>query len=166
MRVVFYILILISLGSIWSCAKDKTPLPPPPEEPEVWEKFVGNYNVYDTNGNYLYQLRINHYYHNDNYGDSLLLENFNANFDLKIQFLPHPDGNVLNYGFYDSIKGYDNHSWTIGSNIDDSTTEVIENKLINDSIILYFRQTNIQYWINEGVPYYYCDCKQVAVKQY
>ena len=163
MRIWIYIVISGVMGVV-SCSKDKTPLPPPPEEPEVWEKFIGNYNVYDTNGNYLYQMEIENFYHDD-YVDSLIITNFNQNFDLKFQFQLTTDEEFLNIGFHDSIKGYDDKTWQITSKFDDLSTPVLENRLSKDTMIFYFKQTNIQYWITEGVPYFFCECKQVAVKQ-
>jgi hypothetical protein len=157
-------ILLLIIFCAYSCTKDKTCLPPIPPEPEVWEKFIGDYDVYDTNGIFLYQMEIENIYHDQN-NDSLVILNFNQNFDLRFHFQETTDEKFLNIRFHDSVVGYDNYTWQIYSDYSNNNDLTIENRLIDDTIIMKFEQTNIQHWVNEGVPYYYCDCKQVAVKQ-
>lgn len=166
------LVILLAVLFLLSCSKEKKTIPViPPRVPEQWEKFVGTYNVYDTLGVFLYNMNINHlsstYFQNGQKIDSLILINFNDTFNLKIDFNPASPGyeNTFDIGSHDSIIDYNNKSWNISTLSDDLSTPMRENELINDSMIMYFRQTNIQYYINEAQPYYYCECKHVAVKQ-
>lgn len=55
-KLFFFLITLI----LFSCTKDKTPLPTTPTEPTKWEKITGNYKVYDTLGIYLYNMEIIH----------------------------------------------------------------------------------------------------------
>lgn len=165
--VLFVILTVLFLSS---CSKEKETTPViPPRIPEQWEKFVGTYNVYDTLGNYKYQLDILHYFSGKNiYGndaDSMILQNFADTFDIKYEFRRMIDKNIFSFGFHDSIVDRNNKTCGLWSLSDDLSTSVKENYLVNDTIIIYFKQTNIKYYINEAQPYYYCECKHVAVKQ-
>ena len=163
--------ITLAVFFLLSCSKEKETIPvTPPRIPEQWEKFVGIYEVYDTLGNYKYQMEIQHYFSGKNiYGndvDSVVLQNFADTFDLKIEHGNNSvDPNILSIGIFDSIVDRNNKSWSLSDQADDIDTPDRENKLLNDTIILYFKQTNIQYYINEAQPYYYCKCKHVAVKQ-
>lgn len=146
-----------------SCTKDKVPFPPDPPVPEVWEKFIGQYNVYDTNGGYLYEMQIKNIYHDKNL-DSIVMINFNQNFNLKFQFYSSSNQNQMFFGFNDSITGFDNHSWQVYSDLSNPNTDYLENEIHGDTLFLSFEQTNIKYWVNEGVSYYSCNCKQIAIK--
>ena len=164
--------ITLTILFLLSCSKEKETIPvTPPRVPEQWEKFIGSYRVYDTLGNYKYQMEIQHFKGvsatSGNMIDSILIQNFADTFDLKFQFSFHtPETvNFLDIGFHDSIVDYNNKSWSIFGSSDDVSTPIRENELKNDSMTLYFRQTNIQYYINEAQPYFYCECKHVAVKQ-
>ena len=164
------LIITLAVLFLLSCSKEKETIPvTPPRVPEQWEKFIGTYNVYDTLSNFKYEMKIEYlntiYYANGNKTDSLLLKNFVDTFDLKIDYRNMVDSYVLSIGGYDSVPDYNNKHWYIGDLSDDLNTPIRENKLINDTIIMYFKQTNIKYYINEAQPYYYCECKHVAVKQ-
>ncbi|MBE7441426.1 MAG: hypothetical protein KF732_01215 [Flavobacteriales bacterium] len=167
--VLFVILTVLFLSS---CSKEREAIPvTPPRIPEQWEKFIGFYKVYDTLGNYKYDMEIYHFKGvsaiSSNMIDSILIQNFADTFDLKFQFSFHtPETvNFLDIGFHDSIVDRNNKTCGLWSLSDDLSTSVKENYLVNDTIIIYFKQTNIKYYINEAQPYYYCECKHVAVKQ-
>jgi len=166
MRILLFILIIISL---FSCSKKESISSESEIIPQQWEKFIGNYNVYDTLGNYLYNMDIKHdsvaHYSNGNRNDWLKLINFVDTFDLRFVHSPSTFENDIDFGFHDSIVDYNNKSWNISALSDDLSTPIRENNLINDTIVLYFRQTNIKYYIPEAQPYYSCYCKHVAVKQ-
>ncbi len=140
-----------------------------PYIPEQYERFIGNYKVYDTIGNFMYNMSIVHHstvvYETGPQMDTVILQNFADTFDLKYEFRRTIDDNMLDLGFHDSIVDRNNKSWGLWSLSDDLTTSIKENYLINDTIVLYFEQDNIKYYIPEAQPYYYCKCKQVAVKQ-
>ena len=161
--------ILLTLIFLMACSKEKEPLPIEVPEPEQWERFAGNYKVYDTLGNFLYDMNFVHFFSGNNIyqndADSVIIQNFADTFDLKYEFRRTADKNLLDIGFHDSIVDRNNKSWHLTRNADDENTPIRENKLINDTIIMYFRLNNIKYYIPEAQPYYYCDCKHVAVKQ-
>jgi len=130
--------------------------------------------VYDTLGNYMYDMSISHsqsialsgYQPND----SLTITNFADTFDLRFPFVPNYTDltfsqEFLNIQFHDSLKDYNNKMWWVGSEFFDATTTTKENSLINDTMVMYFVMDNIKFYINEAQPYFRCECKQVAVKQ-
>jgi len=165
------IISLLLLVIVFSCSK-KEIIPsytPPPPTPEQYERFIGEYKVYDTLSNFIYDMNIVHYFSGNNiYGnsvDSVILLNFADTFDVKYEFIKIIDKDYLEIGIFDSIVDKNNKSWNLSGQSDDPTTLVRENKLINDTIIMYFRQTNIKYYIPELQPYFFCKCKHVAVKQ-
>ncbi len=166
MRYIVIVALLMVLMAT-SCKKEE-PVQECPS-PEPWERFVGDYKVYDTLGNYLYDCDISQYRDTNSYGnvvvDYLMIRNFADNFDLPIEYSQNLDPNILNFGFYDSVPDYKDKHWFIASLFDDLNTDHPENRLENDSITLYFERTNIKFWINEGQQYYHCECKHVAVKQ-
>ncbi len=168
MKNIYYFILALSIICLTYCTKDKAPCPTSIPEHEVWEKFIGEYNVYDTIGNFIYQMEIKHHFNgvnvHGNIVDSLIILNFADTADLFIEMRNYIDNRVLSIGFNESVTGHNGQTWQFYDNVEDTTTVELENTLINDTIVLFFRQTNIQYWVNEGVPYYYCDCKQIAVK--
>ncbi|MGB0391456.1 MAG: hypothetical protein ACPGD5_07800 [Salibacteraceae bacterium] len=161
----FGFLICIFLAS--SCKKEE-PVQECPT-PEPWERFIGDYKVYDTAGNYLYDCDISQFRDTNSFGnlevDYLLIRNFADNFDFSFEFPSRLDKNELYFGFHDSVSDYNGKHWYIASLFDDLGTAHPENRLENDSITLYFERTNIKFWVNEGQLYYHCECKHVAVKQ-
>lgn len=167
MKKIFYI--LFCLIFIFGCSKEKEILPTKDGEPiDYWEKFIGSFNVYDTLGNYLYDIEISHhsrkFFSGGQYIDTLLIENFADTFNVKFQYQTG-DPYKFHIGFHDSIVDYNNKSWGLWGMYDDNATIIEENTLINDTIIFYYDLDNIKYYIQEAQPYYQCHCKVVAVKQ-
>jgi hypothetical protein len=156
-------IILVSVSSVFgvSCKKDKVPVSIP--EPTKWELIAGTYKVYDTLGTYLYDLNISHIPHPENETiDSLRFENFDGEFAFTaIQT------NASNYlmsvriGGHDTLYDSSHKRWKLSGALFDDY-----NKFENDTIRLRFQKTNINYWVEDAVPYYICDCKQIAVKQH
>ena len=102
--------------------------------------------------------------------DTLIIMNFADTFDLRFQYIPNYidltlSKEFLNIQVHDSLVDYNGKMWFLSTLGDDSTTEKDENVLKNDTIIFYFKMDNIKFYINEAQPYYYCECKHVAVKQ-
>ena len=154
------ILLVAFLLGFHGCGRDETVAPNTPSAPvDGRDKFVGIYQVFDTTGVYLYELQISKF--GTGGRDSLLLENFADTFDLRIL---HEDYWTTSYlgifpGF--GVKDRAGHSWALfGASIEDSS-----NVLHNDTIPLKFTMDNIAFYWAEGVPYFSCVCKQVAVKQ-
>lgn len=167
-----YLLAILSIVLIFSCSK-KEALPTKGEPIKRWEKYIGNYYVYDTLGNFMYDMSISHSQSNHQYpNDSLTIVNFADTFDLNFLFNPNFTGNggagskeYLNIGVHDSIIDYNNKSWFVASELYETNSGVYENSLINDTMVMYFKMDNIKYYMQEAQPYYMCKCKHVAVKQ-
>lgn len=133
-----------------------------------WEKFVGNYEVYDTLGVWLYSMDISHHSGLNEFGvemDSLMILNFADSFDLDIQFSFATDDRYLDIGFHSPVYAHSGYRWYLDGNYEDSGTPVLDNTLINDSIHLFFTMDNIAYFTADGVPFYSCECRQIALKQ-
>lgn len=158
---------LVFILFLVSCSKDKVPIPVvSPEKP--WERFVGHFKVYDTTGYFLYDSDIYHYSVLNQFGiavDSIFIRNFDNLFDLKFDFAQWQNQTFFDFRFHDSIKDYNNKTWNITIIYDDPSTPEVENNLVNNRMTLYFRKTNIKYWMNESVPYVYENVKHVYVKQ-
>jgi|SaaInl5LU_22_DNA_1037371.scaffolds.fasta_scaffold05891_4 hypothetical protein len=161
------LLIVVCFLSLFSCKKEEKvscitePIP-------TWVRFVGDYKVYDTTGVFLYNMKISHFSGINSYGseiDSFFIENFIDTFDFKVHYSLNLNLNFFDYGGHDSIPDKNGNHWFLDAFFNDSSTPVEENTLINDTIIFKYRLTNIKYYLSESVPYYYCDCKQIGVKQ-
>lgn len=160
-----YIIFILIFGVILSCKK-KSNEPCPPQE--QWEKFVGEYNVYDTLGTFLFNAEISHYSSINEFGvevDSILIQNFADTMDLKFNFSYDININYFNFNFHDSVVDYNNKSWHVSIIYDDPITTELENVYQSGTMTLYFRMTNLPYYINESVPYFDCYCKHVYVKK-
>ena len=152
---------------LFACTKDKVPIPPKNAEQE-WDKYEGIYKVYDTLGVYLFEAEIKNFENHNTSGvliDTVLISNFSNSMDINFRFNYSTNGNYLNFGFHDSIKDYNNKTWSITIIPDDLNTIEPENCLENNRMTLYFRKTNIKYWMNEAVPYVWENVKHVYVKQ-
>lgn len=159
----YYIIVLIMLAlssgaALVGCTKDKVPLPP---EPTKLEKFAGDYKVYDTLGSYLYDMRLVAIDNDGTNYDSIRFENFDGEFTFTTK-----QENFGNYPMYVRIGA---HSLLVGNQGNRwqlfSTNWEGYNNWENDTIKIRFEKTNINYWIEDVVPYFACDCKQIAVKQ-
>lgn len=167
MRILSYLSFCCFLFLLVSCSKDKVPIPIVSPE-KSWEKFVGNYKVYDTTGVYLFDAIIEHFTGNNQFNvpiDSLKIRNFCNSINLKFEFIRYQDSNFIDIAFHDSIKDFENNTWSITRISNDPSSQEIENTLVNNRMTLYFRKTNIKYWMNESVPYVYENVKHVYVKQ-
>lgn len=152
---------------IFSCRKDKVQ-EPVVEDPTKWELISGDYMVYDTLGAYLYDMRIDHFLDVDSSdGDKhnyFRFDNFDGQFtfeqkQISESILSEP---YINIGYHDTLYDDDGNRWklTFASGISDDY-----NYLREDTILLRFDKTNINYYLQDLVPYYECECKQIAVKQ-
>lgn len=154
--------------TLFGCRKD-----PPLEVPTVeaaadWEKFLGDYKVYDTLGVYLYDMSISHHSGINGFGvevDSLLLSNFADTFDLDIKFKYKSDDRILDIGINHPAYDHSGWRWHLSHTWNDPATEEMENTLIGDTILLAFTMDNIAFYWDDGVSYFTCECRQLAVKQ-
>ena len=139
-----------------------------------WEvkflKVSGNYKVYDTLFNYLYDMEIVHERTIDSNGfpwDTLLYNNFNNAFNLRAHQMMNeswptnwPEMRVK-IGSYHPTVDFNGHSWQLYG-FEELLTDNVWN---NDTINIHFKMNNIAYWPTDLVPYYECDCRQIAVRQ-
>jgi hypothetical protein len=161
MRKILYIGILTI---IVACNKDKVEMPCSEPEPTKWELISGNYKVYDTLGAYLYDMNIVHVPNLSEELDSLRFENFDGEFVFTAKQLNTAPSNFpmhIKIGGADTLYDAQANRWKLSAGVSENY-----NQLINDTIRLRFQKTNINYWIEDAVPYYACDCKQIAVKQH
>ena len=165
------ILIMVFLLSVfYSCQKKHKPTTVTPVIPKQWEKYIGTYDVYDTINHTQWVMNIKFLSYanpatSDGNNDSVLLENFANKFDIRYKFGTYIDPNRIRLPFLFPLKDKLGNSWSFSGNGEDSTTPHLENYLANDSMVLYFKQSNIAFYANDGVPYYACDCKHIAVKR-
>tara|TARA_B100000795_G_C22628729_1_gene371764 strand:+ start:271 stop:750 length:480 start_codon:yes stop_codon:yes gene_type:complete len=154
---------------LFSCKKSEVQDCVPSEEKEPWEKFAGAYKVYDTSNVYLYEINISHVFNGinniGNKSDSLLIENFGGNFDYRYEFRNLIDKNGLDLFHKNPLMDLTGNNWYFWSNSDDLETPQIENYLTNDTIYLSYLLDNTPYWVEDGVPYFNCECREIAVKQ-
>lgn len=139
------------------------------ETPEIDERdaFLGNYKVYNENGNHLYDMEIDknvYVYTNDSYSnkyDSLYIKNFAGRFDIVFWHSRRNFG-FDSFSFHkDSLVDFDGNTWYIFC----SGNETYNKPPENDTMLIQFNLSNIKYYIGEGQLYYDCECKHIAVKQ-
>ena len=157
---VMLICIMLSVA----CKKDK--VPNSIAEQDIWELrsvIAGDYKVYDTLGNYLYEMQISRIkYSTNSIADSLRFENFDNEFSFTVEQYKWSNRLMgVRIGSHNILYDTNNKRWKIHSGLSD-----IYNNFENDTIRLRFQKTNINYWVEDAVPYYVCDCKQIAVKQH
>ena len=154
------ILLLTFLLAYYGCRRDEAVAPTTPSAPvDGRDKFVGIYQVFDTTGVHLYELQVSKF--GTGGRDSLLLTNYADTFDLKILHERYWTSDQLDINSFFPAVDYAGHSWALsGASIDDGS-----NVLANDTIPLKFSLNNIAFYWTEGVPYFSCVCKQIAVKQ-
>jgi hypothetical protein len=155
---------------LFSCTKDKTPVPPQPqEEPTKYEKIIGTYRVYDADFKFLYDLTITHSRTVTASGyilDSLHYTDFDGQFSFStLQSSPtNPESYYISIGYHNLLIDSLDNRWKIIFGYDSSGT--FNNVFHNDTIKLIYRKTNINYWIEDAVPYLDTLIKQIAVKQH
>ena len=153
---------------LFSCCKDD------PVEPEIpgWKKFEGQYNVTKLESGETYSLRITF--------DSLIspttnepsfqiiYENFDENFDTLTGWYPNgtPDNElrIQNFNAPFGVNADDGSRWSLNMLPNDPDTPEQENTLVNDTILFCFRKINVAFYLEDGVPFYECECKHLAVK--
>lgn len=158
LRSILYILIA---SFVASCNKDKVQTTVV-VEPTKWELISGDYKVYDTLGAFLYDMSISHKKNEPLNEDSLMFENFDGEFTFTVKqddFTNYPL--YLTLGFHDTICDSQSNRWRLMAGLSEDY-----NQLIDDTIKLRFTRTNINFWFEDVVPYFTCDCKQIAIKQH
>lgn len=173
MKKFVHIVLLACLTAACKREKPVSPEPLPSLPNYFWTDYIGTYDVYDTLNHTQWVMKIKHIYHserNNGNEDSVLIENFANKFNIRDSWSPTFDRKTNKPGLF--VKIYhpilDNYGykWHLGGIGDDTNTGIAENVILNDSIILYFRKSNIAFYQADGVPYYDCYCKHIAVKRH
>jgi len=159
-----FILLVLMITFLLACCKEKIQKPIA-EEPSKWEIIPGDYKVYDTLGGYLYDMSIEYISGEDGSGkeiDSLRFNKFNNDFVFTQKQNSYKISDPINIGVHNPILDWSGNSWQLSG----PSTSPKDNRLINDTLFLRYNLTNIQYYLQDLVPYFECNCKQIAVKQH
>ena len=141
-----------------ACRKEKECPADEPAAVDGRDRFVGTYSVYNLSGTFLYSMIISKF--GSGGRDSLLLSNFADTFDLKVLHESYWTTNYLGIGLNYPAFDQSGHRWALFG----SSGENGLNTMSNDSIQLGFTMDNIAFYFEDGVPYYSCECRQIAVK--
>jgi len=143
---------------IAGCRKEEEKIPEPPVPVDGRDRFVGNYQVFDTLGVYSHDMTISKFSNGGR--DSLLISNYADTFNLSILHESYWATPVLNIGPFFPAYDQSGNRWALFH-----SGEEFENTLGNDTIVLRYKLSNIAFYVDDGVPFYECECKQIAVKQ-
>ncbi len=150
--------IVVLLTILSACRKDKECPVTTPTPTDGRDRFVGTYTVYDTLGAYLYQFTISKF--GSAGRDSLLLNNFADTFDLKILHERYFTTDFLSIGINYPALDQAGHRWALFG----ASGENGLNTIADDTIRLGFTMDNIAFFSEDGVSYFSCECRQVAVR--
>ena len=125
------------------------------------QKFVGVYDVYDTLGNWRYEMEIS-IAHDFSPFDSLLIEGWGGAFDVYVQRNIGNISNYLNFIGDFGITDYEGHRWALFSEYD----YVFQyNSLVHDTLRMSYLKDNIAFYVADGVPYFRQSYREYAVKR-
>ncbi len=165
LRLIFSIMVL-NFGFLFfnSCNKVKTPPPSIPAPKTMCQKISGNYKVYDTLGNFLYEMKINYFESAFKVLDSLEFENINNNFKIGWQQNKVNEGDdeyYVSLGYHDSLVDSNGLRWAfISEGI------LPYNIFKSDTIKLRYKLSNCHYYLEDQVPFSYPTIVEIAVKQH
>jgi hypothetical protein len=155
----YSILIIVGLLGIFSCKKETIANEPPYIE-QWWDEYYGTYTVFDTLNDVTYEMEINQierYYEGISIRDSLIVKNVSNRFDVRRYFeqgITYIGG--ISLGIHHPIVDSDGNSWAF--------TPDLRKKGNSDTLELRYTLSNIAYYMEDGVPYYACECVDLAVK--
>jgi len=157
----FIILLWLAFAFAFAgCRRDEADDTSTPSTPvDGRDRFIGTYQVFDTLGVYLYEMQVSKF--GTGGRDSLLLTNYADTFDLRILHESYWDQDYWDVGVFFPAADHAGYSWALS----DAPAFDGSNVLQNDTIPLKFTMDNIAFYWTEGVPYFSCVCKQIAVKQ-
>jgi len=141
-----------------SCKKEVVPSSPPYIE-QWWEGYYGLYDVTDTLNDTVYELRISQIsrsFDGTYFEDSILVENFANQFDLRIAN-PNIWYSNLSIGVNFGIADRDGNRWSLSG-----THYWDENK---DSLFVYYTLSNIAFYAEDGVEFFEVISTDLAVKK-
>ena len=134
---------IAGLGLLFSCTKQKTPVPVVPE-PTKWEKIAGHYKVYDTTGVYLYEMDLVHIHNDAVNRDSIRFENFDGEFTFTTQQEVASNAPMnISIGVHNLLYDSNSKRWRIFG-----PSYLDYNNFSNDTINLRFDKTNINSFRN------------------
>jgi len=156
------VLLGVMLLFMSSCKPDK-PIGPTGRSAPVdgRQMFLGVYDVYDTLGNWRYEMEISLYQDANPY-DSLLIEGWGGAFDVYVQRNQGNTSNYLNFIGSFGIVDHIGHRWALYSEYDSAFQY---NSLINDTLRLSYLKDNIAFYVTNGVPYFRQSYREFAVKR-
>ena len=151
---------LVAVGTaLWGCHRDEgVDSDPPAQVLDERDLFVGTYRIYDALGIYMYDMSISKF--GSNGRDSLLIQNYADTFDIRVLHERYWTNKCLRVFSNPAIDQAGN-SWALFAEPCITGSNVIS----GDTIPLKFTMDNIAFYWTEGVPYFSCVCKQIAVKQ-
>jgi len=143
-----------------SCRRDRSVDPIAPQEIDGRQKFTGIYDVYDTLGNWNYEMEIS--LHPGLGIDSLRIDNWADNFIVYCQQDAGDQSNLLDFGLYFGIQDSQGKRWALYRESDDS---FMANRLVNDTLRMAYSLNNIAFYTADGVPYFSQSYREYAVKR-
>ncbi|MBL0128689.1 MAG: hypothetical protein IPP83_14800 [Flavobacteriales bacterium] len=141
------------------CRKDKE-CPSLAPSVDGRDKFVGQYEVFDTTGLYLYSMEIMKA--NDPGKDSLFVVNWGDRYNF---FVRHEDGDQTDvFNINPPYPSYDHSGkrWAL-SRVPDSA--FMGSRLINDTLRMSYEVNNIAFYAQDGVPFFTWSYREYGVKQ-
>lgn len=159
------LLFILYCSLLFSCKKEEQTQVENKKELSRWEVIPGDYKVFDTLGGFLYDMKIIFKSGIDSLGvihqDSLQFINMDGQYSYTFRQSTSVSTSWPKYSF--ALGVFDPLIDTLGNR---TFFFGISAALINDTIEMKFQKNNIKYYLHDAVPYYACDCKQIAVKQH
>jgi len=101
-------------------------------------------------------------------GEGAVMRNFDNSFDSLVggysTGTSPDDMRIENFLAPHGTQDRSGNRWALWMISDDALTPEPENTLVNDTILFYFKKSNIAFYFEDGVPFYECECKHRAVK--
>ena len=152
---------LVLLVLTLACRKEDQECPTIPTPPvDGRDQFVGQYQVFDTNGTFLYSMEIMKA--NDPGNDSLFVVNWGGLFDFYVRHENGDQSPFLNYIPPFPSLDHNGHRWAF---FQEDDTAFIANRLVNDTLRMSYLIDNIAFFFDDGVPYFSSSFREYGVKQ-
>lgn len=144
-----------------SCKPDKSIGPSGPNTPvDGRQKFVGVYDVYDTLGNWRYEMEVS--LHSGTPIDSLYFQGWGGNFNVFAQHHKNDQSDFVNFIGKFGIEDNQGKRWALFSEYDSA---FMYNRLVNDTLRMSYLKDNIAFYVADGVPYFRQSYREYAVKR-
>lgn len=156
------LLLVATLVGLTACCKEENCRPSGQPAPvDGRDKFVGQYNVYDTTGGYIYSMEIMKSSGTSGI-DSLYVVNWGNRFNLYVQ---HDNGNMT--GFLNIVPPFPSfdHLGRRWAFFAQSDSVFQTNKLVNDTLRMSYTINNIAFYAQDGVPFFESSYREYGVKQ-